>query len=132
MTKQVVLDASAVLAYLQDETGCGKVHEVLAEGKGIMSAVNEAEVVGKLLEAGLTELSVKSVMANLELQIEAFDDEQAWETGKLRLSTREIGLSLGDRDCLALALAYVKKLPVITADKQWDKLEMDLKIIQLR
>lgn len=130
MAKQVVLDASAVLAYLQDETGHEKVHEVLVEGRGIVSAVNAAEVVGKLLEAGLTGLSVKSIMDNLELQIESFDDEQAWETGKLRPSTREIGLSLGDRACLALA--YVKKLPVITADKHWDKLATDITVIQLR
>ncbi|ESS66960.1 PilT-like protein [Methyloglobulus morosus KoM1] len=130
MTKQVVLDASAVLAYLQDETGHEKVHEVLVEGRGILSTVNAAEVVGKLLEAGLAELSVKSVMDNLELQIEPFDDKQAWETGKLRLSTREIGLSLGDRACLTLA--YLKKLPVITADKHWDKLATGVKVIQLR
>ena len=130
MTNQVVLDASAVLAYLQDEAGQEKVHDVLAEGRGIISAVNVAEVVGKLLEAGLTELSVKSVMENLELQIEPFDDEQAWEAGKLRLGTREISLSLGDRACLALA--YIKKLPVITADKHWDKLATDIRIIQFR
>ena len=130
MTKQVVLDASAVLAYLQDESGCEKVDVVLSEGRAIMSAVNYAEVVGKLLEAGLLESSVKTVMGNLELHIEPLDDKQAWETGMLRMSTREFGLSLGDRACLALA--YIKKLPVVTADKQWDKLTVGIKIIQLR
>ena len=69
MTKQVVLDASAVLAYLQDESGCEKVDVVLSEGRAIMSAVNYAEVVGKLLE----------------LHIEPLDDKQAWETGVLRI-----------------------------------------------
>jgi len=69
-------------------------------------------------------------MDNLELQIEPLDEMQAWETGKLRISTRELGLSLGNRACLALAC--VKRLPVVTADKQWDKLKMDLEIIQLR
>jgi ribonuclease VapC len=130
VTKQVVLDASAVLAYLQDEIGCEKVHAVLSEGNAVMSVVNFAEVVGKLLETGLSESSVKTVMENLDLQIESMDTGQAWETGLLRISTRELGLSLGDRACLALA--YVKKLPVITADKQWDKLTTGLKVIQLR
>jgi len=130
MTKKVVLDASAVLAYLQDESGSEKVDVVLSEGRAIMSAVNYAEVVGKLLEAGLPESSVKVVMENLELQIEALDDKQAWKTGMLRMSTREFGLSLGDRACLALA--HINKLPIITADKQWDKLKTDIKIIQLR
>lgn len=130
MTKQVVLDASAVLAYLQDETGNEKVEAVLSEGIAIISTVNYAEVVGKLLETGLSESSVQVVMANLDLQIAPFDDEQAWKTGALRIGTRESGLSLGDRACLALAC--LKKLQIITADKQWDKLDTDIKITQLR
>ncbi|MFZ2171110.1 MAG: type II toxin-antitoxin system VapC family toxin [Methylococcaceae bacterium] len=124
------MDASAVLAFLQDESGSEKVDVVLSEGRAIISAVNYAEVVGKLFEAELPESSVKVVMDNLELQIEALDAKQAWQTGMLRMSTREFGLSLGDRACLALA--HIKKLPIITADKQWDKLKTDIKIIQLR
>lgn len=130
MTKMVVLDASAVLAYLQDENGSEKMDVILAEGRGMMSTVNYAEVVGKLLEAGLPESSVKSVMANLDLNVESLDDKQAWKTGLLRMITKEFGLSLGDRACLALA--DIKSLPVVTADKQWDKLKTNFKIIQLR
>ena len=130
MTKKVILDASAVLAFLQDETGSEKVDAVLSEGKAVISAVNYAEVVGKLLEAGLPEASAKVVMENLEFQIEPFDDKQAWKTGLLRMDSREFGLSLADRGCLALA--HIKNLPVITADTHWDKLKTDIKIIQLR
>lgn len=130
MTKMVVLDASAVLAYLQEENGSEKMDVILAEGRGMMSTVNYAEVVGKLLEAGLPESSVKSVMANLDLNVESLDDKQAWKTGLLRITTKEFGLSLGDRACLALA--DIKNLPVVTADKQWDKLKTNFKIIQLR
>ncbi|MDP3332151.1 MAG: type II toxin-antitoxin system VapC family toxin [Methylococcaceae bacterium] len=130
MTKMVVLDASAVLAYLQDENGSEKMDVILAEGRGMMPTVNYAEVVGKLLEAGLPESSVKSVMANLDLNVESLDDKQAWKTGLLRMTTKEFGLSLGDRACLALA--DIKNLPVVTADKQWDKLKTNFKIIQLR
>ncbi|WAK03047.1 type II toxin-antitoxin system VapC family toxin [Methylobacter sp. YRD-M1] len=129
MTKKVVLDASAVLAFLQEENGSEKVDSVLSKGRAIISAVNYAEVVGKLLEAGLPESSVKIVMENLELQVEPLDDQQAWKAGMLRISTREFGLSLGDRACLALA--HIKNLSIITADKQWDKLKIDIKIIQL-
>jgi ribonuclease VapC len=130
MTKKVVLDASAVLAYLQDESGSEKAGVVLSEGRAIMSSVNYAEVVGKLLETGVPESSVKVVMENLELQIESLDEKQAWKTGLLRLSTKEFGLLLADRACLALA--HMKKLAVITADKQWDKLKTNIEIIQLR
>ncbi len=56
-----------------------------------------------MLEAGVPESSVKVVMDNLELQIESLDVKQTWEIGKLRTATQELGLSLGDRTCLALA-----------------------------
>ncbi len=130
MTEHVVLDASAVLAYLQDENGSDKVHEILSEGKGMLSAVNYAEVVGKLLEAGMAEGTVKTALELLDLHIEPLDDEQAWQAGVLRTATRALGLSLGDRACLALA--QVKKLPVITADRHWEKLTTGLTITQLR
>ena len=95
MTKKVVLDASAVLAYLQDESGCEKVDVVLSEGRAIMSAVNYAEVVGKLFEAGLPEASINVVMGNLELQVAALDDKQAWKTGALRISKRGVWFVFG-------------------------------------
>jgi Hypothetical conserved protein len=46
-----LLDASALLAYLQREPGFEAVREALREGAGI-SAVNLAEVVGKLKAKG--------------------------------------------------------------------------------
>ena len=46
-----VLDASALLAYLQDESGAEVVEEALARGSA-MSAANWAEVLSKLAEAG--------------------------------------------------------------------------------
>lgn len=130
MVNPFVLDASAVLAYLQDEKGCENVHNVLSEGNAIISAVNYAEVIGKLFDAGLSESLVKTVIENLDLQIESMDTQQAWTTGELRLKTKGFGLSLGDRACLALAL--IKGLSVITADKQWGNLTLGTQIIQLR
>jgi len=83
-----------------------------------------------LFDAGLPDASVRTVLESLDLRIEPLDDTQAWMTGKLRIITKKFGLSLGDRACLALASA--KKLPVITTDKQWQNLDTDIKIIQLR
>lgn len=130
MAEKVVLDASAVLAFLQDEQGCEKVDAVLTEGRGLMSAVNYAEVVGKLLGVGMAEAAATEALGLLDLAIEPLDDKQAWQTGVLRLATKEFGLSLGDRACLALA--YLKQLPVLTADKHWEKLTLAIKITQLR
>jgi AbrB family looped-hinge helix DNA binding protein len=56
---------------------------------------------------------VKVVMENLELQIEPLDEKQAWQTGMLRMSTREFGLSLGDRACLALAHVMLRNCPLL-------------------
>lgn len=131
MIERAVLDASALLAYLRDETGSDAVESVLSRGGGVVSTVNYAEVVGKLLESGVPEPSVRIVMDNLELHIAAMDEIQAWETGLLRMESRALGLSLGDRACLALARS--KKLPAMTADKQWGKLALvDLEIMSIR
>lgn len=105
-------------------------HAVLAEGNAIVSTVNYAEVVGKLFDAGLSESLVKKVIDNLDLQIEPMDAQQAWKTGELRLNTKGLGLSLGDRACLALA--HIKALSVMTADKQWENLTLAVAVIQLR
>jgi PIN domain nuclease of toxin-antitoxin system len=130
MAEQVVLDASAVLAYLQDEAGSGQVQAVLTAGLGVMSAVNYAEVAGKLLEAAMPEAVTQKVLDNLGLQVEAYTVEQAWYTALLRTGTKALGLSLGDRACLALAT--VKNLPVLTADKSWDGLAFNIKVLQSR
>jgi PIN domain nuclease of toxin-antitoxin system len=44
----------------------------------------------------------------------------------LRESTRSLGLSLGDRACLALA--KLKALPAVTADRPWMLLDPKLEI----
>ena len=130
ITERVVLDASAVLSYLQDEAGWEQVHEGLSAGCAVISTVNYAEIVGKLLDAGLDEDSIHTVMSNLDLTVEPFDENQAWKTGLFRVKTREFGLSLGDRACLSLA--SLLKSAVITADRQWDNLAIGLTIVQLR
>ncbi len=59
-----------------------------------------------------------------------FNQMQAYETAKLKTLTKKYGLSLGDRACLALA--KMKKIPVVTADRVWGKLELGIKIIVIR
>ncbi len=59
-----------------------------------------------------------------------FDVKQAEFCGKLRPLTKAFGLSLGDRACLALA-HHLKK-PVLTADKIWQKLDIDIEIQLIR
>jgi ribonuclease VapC len=116
-----ILDASALLAYLQDESGAELVATALTEGC-LMSAINWAETLSKLVERGqspevVTELLTNQGLLNNALVIVPFDAAIAQETARLRPITRRIGLSLGDRACLALGIQL--QLPVLTSDQVW-------------
>jgi PIN domain nuclease of toxin-antitoxin system len=125
---QAVLDASAILTLLHDEPGASEVTPWIAEG--VVSAVNLAEVVGKLLEAGMPEGPAISAIEGLALDVVAFDAAMAVRAGTLRPTTRSLGLSLGDRACLATAQEL--ELPVITADRIWRELELHVPIHVVR
>ncbi len=118
MPEAVVLDASALLALLNGEDGAEAVAAVLPEAA--VSAVNISEVVAKLAEAGMPRKAIRDALQGLPLDVVPFDQEQAYEAGLLRPSTRGIGLSLGDRACLSLALRLA--LPALTADRTWQQL----------
>jgi ribonuclease VapC len=128
----VVLDASAVLAYLQGEAGAEGVATALAQGTAI-SAVNWAEVLSKLSERGKPPQQVTVQLRGLGLldqaiQIYPVDEELALLIAELLPNTRSAGLSLGDRACLALALKL--NLPALTADKAWSKVSVGV-VVQL-
>ena len=116
-----VLDASAVLAVLNGERGEKKVIPILAESA--ISSVNLTEVAAKLLEAGMDEAGARLAVSVLGIgEIVDFTEDFAWEAARLRPLTKQYGLSLGDRACLALSIKL--KVPAITADKQWSKLKL--------
>ncbi len=123
-----VLDASAVLALLNRETGHDRVETVLADS--VIGAVNFCEVMGKLMEAGLSEKEARESLDLLNLEIIPFDADMAHLAAALRLTTRKLGLSIGDRSCLALGLA--RRLTVVTAERTWAKLRTDVKMQMIR
>ncbi len=114
-----ILDASAVLAYLQRERGYPRVSSALASGAGI-SAVNLAEVYAKLIERGLPAHEVCARLKSLGLKVLPFDEGDALESAALYQQARRLGLSLGDRACLASARRL--RLPVLTADEVWTRM----------
>lgn len=114
---KVVLDTSAILAYLFDETGAEQVKPILEANLGVISSVNYAELASKLVDKGMPLEAVISAIENLELTFVAQDQQQAQMNAELRPLSKAFGLSLGDRACLALGL--VQNLPVMTADKVW-------------
>jgi ribonuclease VapC len=123
-----VLDASALLAVMLDERGGEQVVERLAGA--VIGAVNLAEVVAKLQERGVPDAEIDRDVAELDLPIIPFDEAQAMAAGKLRARTRRLGLSLGDRACLALALA--RGVPAVTTDRGWAALAIGAEVIVAR
>ncbi len=124
-----VLDASALLALLNQEEGSEQVGELVATG-AIISAVNLSEVAAKLSLVGMPEPLVQEAMDPLGLEIVPFDAEQAYRAALLAGPTRAVGLSLGDRACLALAAQV--GLPAVTADRAWRRLELDVHVRVIR
>lgn len=117
MTSRYILDASALLAWLWRETGGEHVEDLLAEGRCAISSVNLAEVLTKALDKGLPLEQLDTLVASLELEVLAFDAGDAVEAARLRQPTRSLGLSLADRACLALA--KLRGIPAVTADRPW-------------
>ena len=123
-----VLDASAILALLNDETGAGMVQELLPVA--IVSAVNYAEVVTRLSLLGMPENEIHQALDILGLTIIPLDEDLSFRTGSLGIVTKQYGLSLGDRACLALALKT--GYSAVTSDRVWQDLniEVDIKVIR--
>lgn len=117
-----VFDASAVLALVFAETGADKAAKLIDDGDAVISSVNHAEVVARLLERGMTEAEVDAVCEGVRLQVLPFTASQAVLSGRLRPPTRALGLSLGDRCCLALAIEQ-GATQVVTADRPWKALK---------
>lgn len=124
----VVLDASALLALLNQEMGYEQVEKYLPTA--LMSAVNISEVVATYSKIGVSNHDIDILIHSLIKEIIPFDTAQAFIAGFLRKKTRPQGLSFGDRACLALA--ELKNLSVVTADKIWAKLDTKVRVILIR
>jgi PIN domain nuclease of toxin-antitoxin system len=83
----------------------------------VISAVNIAEVVSKLIDLSLSITPMAQTLAEGNVEIVPFTEAQARLCGELRRATRSRGLSLGDRACLALA--QERGLTAVTADAAW-------------
>lgn len=124
----VVLDASAIIAFLLQEPGAAIVGEYLTDG--IASAVNIAEVGARLSDLDMGDVQIRRSMSVLGLEIRPFDLEAAYAVAVMRAKTRNKGLSLGDRACLALANQL--SVPALTADRVWAELDIDVEIQLIR
>lgn len=125
---RAVLDSSAVLALLNSEPGAEAVSAALEDA--VLCTVNYAEVISKLVDRGATLESAKLALAIIDIRIADFDKELAERTGAMRASTRRLGLSLGDRACIALAER--DNALVLTSDQRWAEAECRAEIRVIR
>ena len=124
----VVFDSSALLAIIFGEDGA----EVAARrlSGGIVSAVNASEVIARLVDFGTSGADARNALLSFGLDIRPFDAALAVAAGQLRAATREKGLSLGDRACVALAIR--EQAGIITADRAWTGLNLDVEVELIR
>jgi ribonuclease VapC len=112
---EIILDASAIIAYLDEEPGSEVVEKWFA--KSAASLVNVSEVIAVFVRQGYSGLEVAKELQGLIPLIVPFDWEIACLTATLISKTHTKGLSLGDRAALATALRM--KTPVLTAESRW-------------
>jgi ribonuclease VapC len=129
-----VLDASALLAHLQDEPGADVVAEAIASG-AVISTVNLAEVFSRVADRGGDPAKLAAELTQIGLlggaiTVEPFTAADAIDAGRLRPLTRDAGLSLGDRVCLALARRL--HAPALTGDTDWQGVAHGVELLPIR
>jgi PIN domain nuclease of toxin-antitoxin system len=130
-----VLDASVVLAYLNEESGAQVIESALDAGPCLITAVNYCEVVGKLIDRGMPLREAASVLDAIGLHLIPFDRALVIHAASLRSRTKKIGASLGDRACLALAEIRLQAgdSPILyTAERSWNKIKWHFQLQLIR
>jgi ribonuclease VapC len=125
---EYVLDSSAILAAMLGEPGSDKV--AAARPRARMSAVNYSEIIAKLVDEGLSPGQAEDVAERLGCEVVEADKQRSVLAGLLHHQTRRKGVSLGDRYCLQLAQEL--HVPVLTADRRWAALGLDVEIVLIR
>jgi ribonuclease VapC len=129
MRNKVLFDASALLALIRKERGYEQLEPLLA--CSCISAVNLTEVVSVLVRVGIPEIEIKEIVNEIIPEVLAFDHQVGILAGSLIKNTKALGLTLGDRACIATGIIH--NMLVYTADQVWKDLQIDhLDIIVVR
>jgi ribonuclease VapC len=125
---ETVMDSSAVLASIHGEPGAEIVGGAL-EGS-VISAINFAEVISKLISRGLPEAQAVNAARRVGTEIVEVDEEQAVTAGITHAKTRRSGIAMADAFCLALARH--RSAPALTADRAWKALDLGVEVTLIR
>ena len=129
MNSNVVLDASVLLALIQQEKGAEIIKPILKFA--VMSTVNVAECLAALQRIGIAPQDSLLLITDIIANIIPFNLEHTKYVAELHPKVQHKGLSLGDRACIALGIQL--KIPIYTADKIWAELQLndlDIKLIR--
>lgn len=126
----VVLDASALLALLLDEVGAETAARALDEGGAVVSAANLAEVVARLALLGNGAKNIREALGPMKLTVIDVDEDLAFRAGLMAPQAKPLGLSMGDRLCLATAERL--NATVLTTDRVWLKWKGKAKVMCIR
>jgi PIN domain nuclease of toxin-antitoxin system len=124
----IVLDASAMLAFMFREAGHAVVEAALPSV--CMSTVNLAEVLARFVRDGHSAATVWDHLSNTGIEWVPFTEAQSRIAADLVTTTASIGLSLADRACLALAID--RQLPTLTADRAWAQADVGVEVRMIR
>ena len=126
--KKFVIDTSAVLALIKEEKGWDVVKKYIQNSA--ISTVNVVEVLTMMNRSSFDMSEAVKLLDSLVSEVIPFCHEQACIASQLDSFTRQYGLSLGDKSCLALGKH--KNLPVLTADKIWAELNVGVEVVLIR
>ena len=132
MADAIVLDSSAIMAGLNGEPGSQAVMRAIDDDtfEILVSSVNLCEVITKLSLGGVPNAEIDAALVPFVPFCVEFDLSQARQAGMLSRQTKSLGLSLGDRACVALAIS--RGATAWTTDAVWKKLNVGVKIRLLR
>lgn len=132
--KTYVLDASALIAFLQKAPGAYRVNELLKEArqeraKVLMSAVNYGEVYGRILRERGPDQALLAVQVVSPLPIEVMDatPQRACKAADVKVKHK-----LYYADGFAAALAIEHKATLVTSDSDFRKLGHSFPVVWLK
>lgn len=128
LKNKVLLDTSCYMAVIREESGCENIESLLSFSS--ISMVNLGELIAALIKLGMSPRSAEDTALDTVQDVMPFTQEIAILSGKLFESTKRLGLSLGDRACIATGMIH--KIPIYTCDRIWAELDLDCDIRLIR
>ena len=117
MQAEYVLDATALIALVNLEPGHKRVEQLL--DRSVISAVNLAETVHKLIQKGSDAQHAELLLRQMQMQVVDWSEDLAYHSAAFARFGKSHGLSMGDRACLTLAKQL--QATAVTSDRAWRK-----------